>query len=394
MMAVYGTRLALLGAAFLSLVAATDALAAAPATSTAADALAVPGHQLTDIFNNRDRAAFAERINMDLLGERVTTGMNLSERDKADFIKGMKQSRSRMADTAMTQIEAKRGKARLVKSTAVAKGSQQIIRIDYQNAEGDNEGYEYLEFELNERQQIRDWFVHSQGSLVSDFMRRLAVSMVQDESLITALFGSVRFDKDILKLVQQLALDMRAVDYPKAYATLQQFPADFKQTLNWATLQVSISSNLDEDKYRAALKQLADKHGNQPSLQFMLIDHYFYQQQYDRMVTVIQRFERRVVADGATHFLKCNGYFLAGQFADARNACARSVSLEPDVAGPWWLLIEVGLRTEDATLTLDTLTAYEEQFETQFDPDKLVALDGYRWLANRKEFLSWAEARR
>ncbi|NQD36612.1 hypothetical protein HPT27_06215 [Permianibacter sp. IMCC34836] len=360
----------------------------------ASNPLAATGQQLAEILNQRDQAAFAQMIDMDALGARVTAGMGLPERDQKDFIAGMKKSRERMAASTMTQIEAKHGQAKLVKTLKKSTGSEQIIRIDYSNAEGESEGYEYLQFEIDNKQKIGDWFVHSQGSRISDFMRRLAASMVKDKNLITTLFGTVQFDGDVLKIVQELSKKMQALDYPGAYNTLQQFPDGYKKTVNWATLQVAVATNLDEAKYRAALQYLADNHGNQPALQFMLIDHYFYQQQYDRMIKALETFERRVVEDGVSNFLKCNGHYFAKDYVKARAACQRSIELEADVRSPYWTLIEIARSTQDAKLALATLSDYEQQFETEFDPDKLVALESYQWLANRDEFKRWAAERR
>ncbi len=386
-------RICLLGLALLLAPALSPpSLAAAPAVPMTAENK--HGLWLADIIDRRDGAAFAARIDIDALAARTAKGLDLDDTTRRGFIKGMTGAKQRMAETMLARVELNRGKARLVRSTTTAGGSTQIVRIDMSDAEGDPAGMEYLAFELDAKGRIVDWTAHSQGARTSDVMRRLSLAMIQDRGAIARAFGITRVDEATLATTQALAKQMAAMDFDGAYTNLARMPEAYKATKDWAALRVNLASQLDDTRYRASLQHIAAHHADAPGLQFMLIDHYFFEDRHAQVIRTVEAFERGVVEDGATNLLKCISANTLKAYDDAGRFCARSIEIEPDVENAWWMLVTVGHGARDAGLVLRTLDGYERQFGTRFEPAKLVALDEYRWLADEPAFKAWAKARR
>jgi hypothetical protein len=368
------------------------ALVAAPARG--ADPSSAHGQRLADIINERDSAAFAALIDIAHLGERVVDGLNLSSGDRAGFLKGFRKGGEQLASSSMQQFTHKHAVARLVKSIPRAQGSEQIVRIELRTPEDEADGYDYMQFELDRSGRIRDWISHAQGARTSDLMRRVSATMIADDSLLASLFGMTRIDTDVQDVISRFGKQMRAFDYKGAYATLDRMPSGFKDTVDWASLRVTMASSIDEATYRASLEHLAERHGDLPKLQFLLIDHHHYRGDQKKVLATVEAFERAVVEDGVTNVLKCSSAQQAGDVAAAIGHCERSLALEPEAENTWWLLVALALEQRDTARVLDTLGGYEKQFAMQFDPAKLLQLEGYEWLGAEPAFDAWAESRR
>jgi hypothetical protein len=369
-------------------------LALVAAAARAADASPAHGQRLADIINERDSAAFAALIDIGTLSERVVDGLELSAHDRAGFLKGFRKGGQQLAGSSMQQFTHKHAIARLVKSIATVRGSDQIVRVELRTPDDEADGYDYMQFELDHSGRILDWISHAQGARTSDMMRRVSATMIADDSLLASLFGITRIDTDVQGVIAQFGKQMRALDYAGAYATLERMPSGFRDSVDWASLRVTMASNIDEATYRASLEHLAQRHGDLPNLQFLLIDHYHYRGEQQKVLASVEAFERAVVEDGVTNVLKCSSAQQAGNVAAAIGHCERSLALEPDAENTWWLLVALALEQRDAPRVLDTLSGYEQQFAMQFDPARLLQLEGYEWLAGDAAFDAWAQARR
>ncbi|WP_028455369.1 hypothetical protein [Chitinilyticum litopenaei] len=358
--------------------------------------LAAQGKRIGKLLNERDRMALLAMIDMPALAERVTAGIQLGAKDKADFVRGFTSPEAgrRMVDTSMNLLELNHGIAYLVKSRPLGKGSIQTLRIDFRSADDEHGGYEYIDYYVNEQGRVFDWYLHSRSALISKTMSRLLLSMVEPDQLGTLLFNRKTLELGALQAMQDMGRALNAGKFDAAYAAMQKLPAEFRDSVEGATTMAALATQLDESRHRQSLARLARLHGDKASVQFMLIDHYFYQKDYPRMLAAIAAFEQRVVEDGATNYLRCTAQLEAGQLEAARKACERSVALEPTVKNGWYGLMTVESTNKDAARLLKVLTRYEQQFAMEFDPDKLVEQDFYAWLAGKPEFRAWAAKRR
>ena len=127
----------------------------------------------------------------------------------------------------------------------------------------------------------------------------------------------------------------------------------------------------------------------------MLIDHYFFEEKFDRALASLGALERAVGGeDGATANLRGSILIGAKRFNDAATACRRGMALEPDHKPAYWCLVSVGIATRNGKIAVEGLKAYEKAFSMEFDLDKLAAIDDYKEIARTPEFAAWKKSRR
>jgi tetratricopeptide (TPR) repeat protein len=219
-------------------------------------------------------------------------------------------------------------------------------------------------------------------------------SMLRKDGILGALFGVKSLSDADLKSFRDFGNYLAAGDMPNAHRALQRLPESYRQTRDWAMLRANVAS-YDERAYRAALEYLARNFGADPVVQFMLIDHYYYQQQFDQAYRTILSFENSIGGeDAATNFLKCSTLIAGKRYEEAVKSCRRGIQLEPDFESAYWGVVTAGLESRNAKLALAGLTAYEQAFRMEFDPDKLAQIEQYRELSRTPEFAAWAKPRR
>src|SRR5512134_2489810 len=160
-------------------------------------------------------------------------------------------------------------------------------------------------------------------------------------------------------------------------------------------MRVSYGGRVDEQTHRAALRQLARDFGADPGLQFMLVDHYFFEQQYDRALGAVGALERAVGGeDGATANLKGSILIAAGRYDEAAAACRRGMQIESSHKATYWCLVSAGLSSRSGKVAVEGLKAYERAFSVEFNLAELAALAEYKEIAATPEFAAWRKSRR
>jgi tetratricopeptide (TPR) repeat protein len=213
--------------------------------------------------------------------------------------------------------------------------------------------------------------------------------------MLFGVFGTRLTTEADFKPFAALRANLQAQDFAAAYKTLETFPESFRKTRQWALMRVTYGGRTDDATHRAALRYLAQNFGKEADLQFMLIDHYVFEQQHDLALASLGALERAVGGeDGATQNLRGRILLGAGRFDDAAKSCRRGMALEPDHKPAFWCLVEVGLDTNNGKIAVEGLSAYEKAFKVEFDPVKLAALGAYKQISRTPEFAAWAKKRK
>ncbi len=370
----------------LTWLCASPALAAPPAYATA--------ERIAAALNARDAAALSALIDTRALARRAFADIDLGSPQRADAERGVANGMQQTVQNLIARIERDHGTAMALRGAADTDSRSAIVRIIMRDADDNYAGSDYLVFDLDRRGRIVDWTSHATGLRMSATLGRLLSTLLDERGVIARLFGRMQVDADALATMREIGERTRAADPAAVYTLLERLPAAFRATADWAALRVNAASQLDEARYRDSLEHVARHHGEDARFTFMLVDHHVYRKDYPRALAAVARMERQVAADGLTRYLACGIELEAEHPEPARSACSEGIRREPALKDNWWLLIGIANQQHDAALTLDTLSAYERQFDMAFDPDALVKLEAYRWLAGNERFESWAAARR
>ena len=351
---------------------------------------AATGRAIADALNKSDVDGVMRQMDVEAVTRLVLKDLGLGAKDRESISKGFPKALRNNVEIGVRSIEGSKGSAKYLRSGARDGKPYALLRYDL----GDN-GTEYVEYYMTSADKVEDWYAHSMATRYSTSAALGLATVFKTDSMLFAVLG-VRTASDAdAKPFQALRTNLQAQDFPGAYRTLETFPEGFRKTRQWAVMRVTYGGRMDEATHRAALRHLAQNFGTDPELQFMLIDHYVFESQFDRALTAVAALEKTIGgADGATANIRGSILMGAKRYPEAEKACRQGMTAEPDHRNAYWCLVGVGIATNSGKIAVGGLKAYEKAFDTQFDLDKLGALENYRQIAKTPEFLAWKKSRR
>ena len=373
-------------AAVLAALPAASALAADASPPQEAAAL---GMALAKALNERNIDAFMRGVDTEAVTDIVLKDLAIAAKDAEALRKQLPVSVRRTAEISMRAIEKNKGTARYLRGGVQEGRPYAVLRLDL------HEGVDYVKYFVSASGRVEDWYVFTSAQLFSASARFNLAAMLKNDSLLYNLFGSRAVTAADVKPFAELRKHLVAGDFAAAYRALEDFPESYRKSRQWAVMRVTYAGQVGEEQYRASLRQLAKSFGGDADLQLVLIDHYFYEKQYEQVLAGIASLEQAVGGDDASsNNLRGTVLVLTKRHEDAAKACRRGMALEPDYKAAYWCLVGVGLDRKDGKMAVEGLTAYEKAFDETFDPDALGKLDGYKEIARTPEFAAWAKSRR
>jgi tetratricopeptide (TPR) repeat protein len=352
--------------------------------------VAAAGEGIAAALNQRQSEAMMRMLDVDAIVRLVVKDLGLSAADRDSVRRGLPRALRSTLDMSVNALEANKGSARYLRAGARDGKSFALVRYDL-----GEQGIDYVEYYLTASQKVEDWYVHSVATLYSTSARFDLATMLKTDSMLFGLFGARLTTQADMKPFTDLRTHLQAQQFAKAYRALEDFPESYRKSRQWALMRVSYGGRLDEATHRAALRHLASNFGKDADLQFMLIDHYFFEQQFDRALGALSGLERAIGGeDAATANLRGNILIAMKRFDEAAKACRRGMALESDHKPAYWCLVAVGIGAKSGKIAVEGLQAYEKAFAVEFDLGKLGTQDEYKEVARTPEFAAWAKSRR
>jgi hypothetical protein len=225
-------------------------LLALPTTAQpATDSAAAVGVELAKSLNTQDVEGMLAMIDVDSMARALTADLKLSGADAKGFQDGLRRGLRKNLETGMQQFALKQGHAKFIRTGSRDGNRFTLVRIEYND---DNGGFDYIEYYLSPEQKIRDWYTHSRANLASNSIRLAMSAMMNNESLLTALFGVKSISARDVKNFREFNGYLAAGDMSKAYRALERLPEAYRKTRDWAMLRVAVAG-FDEREYRVAL---------------------------------------------------------------------------------------------------------------------------------------------
>jgi hypothetical protein len=352
--------------------------------------VAATGEAIVAALNKRHLEGLLASMDVEAVSQNVLNGMGLSDADRETLSKGFGKALRNNIQIGLRTIESSKGTAKYLRSGTRDSKPYALLRYDL----GD-QGTDYVEYYLTPSGKVEDWYVHSMATLYSTSARLGLATVFKTDSMLFSLFGTRMASGADAKPFSELRTRLQAQDFAGAYRALDTFPESFRKTRQWAVMRVTYGGRIDDATHRAALRYLAASFGSEPDLQFMLIDHYFFEEKFDRALASVGALERSVGGeDAATANLRGSILIAARRYNDAAAACRRGMALERDHKPAYWCLVSVGITTRSGRIAVEGLKAYEKAFELEFDLDKLAAIEDYKEIARTPEFAAWRKSRR
>jgi len=352
--------------------------------------VAATGEAVAAALNKHDVDAVLQMMDVEAVTRLVIKDLGLNAKDRESVRKGFPNALRNNIDIGVRTMEGTKGSAKFLRAGVRDAKPYALLRYDL----GD-QGIDYVEYYLTPARKVEDWYVHSMATLYSTSAALGLATVLKTDSMLFGLFGTRLTTEADVKPFSALRTHLQAQDFAGAYRALETFPEGFRKSRQWALMRVTYGGRIDDATHRAALRHLAQSFGKDADLQFMLIDHYLFEEQFDRALASLGALERAIGgADAATANLRGSILIGAKRFNDAGQACRRGMALEPDHKPAYWCLVSVGIESRSGKIAVEGLKAYETAFSMEFDLDKLGALEAYREIARTPEFAAWKKSRR
>ncbi len=340
-------------------------------------------------FNKHSPDAFTGALDKEAIVEKAVGSILDDSKDSASFRTGLGRGVERVGQQIVASMP-KDGYAKLLRIEARAGEGHCLVRFGY----GDN-GYGYMDWVLRADKQGRlrvvDWFDFSTGQHYTDSLRQISALLAPNPTMLGKIFdiasGKTERTKQVVPMLQALAKH----EYGKSYEIFVALDEDLKRNRILSVMAVNAANRSQNDGYyRAALAHLDKYHGGEPTLVFLLIDHYFYTKQYGKLLRAIDSFEKYVgVEDAALLGMKANSYLMNGDTDHAIDAANRGARIEPELASNYWILVTAYNKTRRYDKLIDTAGRLRRQFGLNVTPAAFEKDPEYKEFVRSAEFRRW-----
>lgn len=263
-----------------------------------------------------------------------------------------------------------------------------VVRITF--PEGGTNYYELRVKEIQGQYFIHDMFIRANSQYMSETIGQAVVMMLGLPSSWIATIAYQEGSRDeVVKRINKAVAARKKGDFQSSYDHLQELPQSVKEEDVVNLMIVMTSANLDDATYRRELSIFAERHGDNPRYNFMLIDHYYYMGQYKKALAATEKMLKRYPGDAAMLQMKAVLYLEQKAYQKANDALRLGQQSEPDFEDIYWTGITVNLQKKDYATTVYWLELYEQQFATQLEPAKFEEQEVYAEFIKSHEYLHW-----
>lgn len=322
--------------------------------------------RLVTALSQSDYSSAHALFNMNALADKTADKTGMEGKQKKELVRGLLSSLNQTAWMQQSLAAEPNMVYRQLSTIQVHNGERGVLRMDY-----DSGAHNFIELIAEKNTagtlQITDVFIASSGQLISDTMAdSINLMMGSNKSFFAKVLDNYQGKEDALKIVSTFLDLRRNGQYAEAYAAWKAMPEDLRNSEVMVNSALQISQNLNEQAYDDTLRLFASLYANKPKYQFMLIDYYVLQEQYEHGLTAIDSLERRYGEDAALSNLRANLYYGLKQYPQANAAAEHALTLEPDFTDGYFTLIGISIAREDYKETVALYKRFENDFGISF----------------------------
>ena len=232
-------------------------------------------------------------------------------------------------------------------------------------------GINYHDMELvkiNDRIALADMYVYLTGENFSKTLAQLLALVAAPPT------GPQTGDSmlNTIKSVQEIRTLMNRQQYEKASQLYEALPTSFKQDKAIQLINISITAQLDEEKYRQVLGDFEKQYGQDPSAQLTLFDLYFLDEDYNKALKVLDVLDASVQGDPVLNIYRSVLYTRMQQPEKSIQCLEALYKAKPDFDTGVLELIANYIETNNSEKAETLIAAYRAN--KKFDQQKLENL--------------------
>lgn len=346
-------------------------------------------------FQSDDLAEIEKVLSLKKLGYKVAPKLFDKRSDINGFVEGftLKESRERFIASSFSGILTE-GTRVYYRSLREMNGNiYPLIRIDVGQG-----GHEYLLLDIAlsgpEKGKIQDMFVASSGKWSSESIAGASkLLLIKDNSLLQQFFGNIEINEDLGNQFVELGNLRASGQYAEAYKLIMNFPEAIRQDRAIIDVAIQVGQMYRDDAYYFQLGELAKYHGKDPSTQFVLVDHYFIQGDFDNAQKSINQVLDLFGEDAALYNLKANVSSNQQDLASAIEFSQQAIKIEPTFAPAYWTLLTLQSSQNAFADMVKTLTAIEQNLGFDFTENDFMGNNFYTAFLSSQEFKNWMSSK-
>lgn len=251
----------------------------------------------------------------------------------------------------------------------VKDGKHHIIFRLYGHKEGTLNYHDYELLKTDNECKIADVYIYMSGETLTETMSNLFNSLFEksknpEQQNLTGV--------DDLKEIRNLIQRGKYAEAKKMYDVL---PAYLKETKAVLLFDVLICSNLSNEEYNEAINRFQEKFPDEPNMNLMMIDGYFLQKDYVKMLAAVNALDSQINKDPLLDHYRYLSYNLLEDKKNARICLTRLVKNMPDFQKGYLELIAVELESKNKTLADSLISIYQKKIK--FDQQELSSVINY-----------------
>lgn len=301
------------------------------------------------------RAAF----NVTAIVDGICDGVNASgqrlEQFKSGMARGMRTGVDQVADM-WSKDDAK------YKRVVIYKGE---VAARFRFVDKDS-GISMLDLVLQTNRQgnlaIANFCNHAMGYDMVEQSRQVAAPILAelDQTFLERLVNNPGVSLENMKKFSGLTQKLRAGDFAGTIAGYKELPPELRQTMAATAIYITaLQRGNDMNAYKAALKEAAARF-KAVNFQFMLVDVYALDKDYDKAVSCVDAFMTALERDAALLALKSILLNAKGDVTAARASLREAFQMEPDCLYAHSKGLDVLLAAKDFPAVRDSMVFLEK----------------------------------
>jgi hypothetical protein len=346
---------------------------------------------VTDLAKGNGKA-FSKAMNQEAVLDSVFEGISAEDKTVRELRKGLAMGLDQVGEVmvknlASANIKFLRSRDRDSKRTA-------LMRIDF----GDK-GLNYLDLILEKDKKgkikIVDWYDYSKGQLYTDSVRQAIVLLLPEErSLLAKLLGTSGINKKEANQFVELGNLMKEQKYAEWLKKYAKLPKKLKNSriLLLTRILAAVASG-DESEYRLSLKALHDKMGDDPTLSLILIDYYFYENDFVTAQKALDNLSEHIGGDASIDALKANIYLTSKDYARSIKYAQKAIEQEAEYEDSYWTLMNAGIFGKQYKTAVAAIEKLESDFGYEIIPEEIEKVEDYKAFSKSEAYTKWKEKR-
>jgi hypothetical protein len=248
-------------------------------------------------------------------------------------------------------------------------GRQHIIFRLYTDKEASLNYQDYELIKINGECRIADVYLYMSGETLSETLANTFNSLFQKSG------DAEQKNLTGLEDVKEIKLLMNKGKNAEAKEIYDALPGYLKKTKMVLLLNILICSNLAADDYNTAIKDFQEKFPNEPNMNLLMIDGYYLQKDYTKMLAAVNALDTQINKDPLLDYHRYLSYSLLEDEQNSLLCLRRLVRNMPDLQKGYIELIAVNLKNNNKKEADSLIAIYRNK--PKFNQEELNATVSY-----------------